>query len=271
MKILDSNDEAEVDKFLKEQTKHIYSSKYNIENQKQIKLQNEIITKELVDKLINSQSLEEFNNLMRNGITKGYLTHIIKDESTKGYNDLKNILLDEKKEVPLRFEKIKEILSAVDEKGEQLWNKGNAVRNKRLHYQKFIEKQQPELWKEINEVNITHKYREKENRQGHSNKKQSYWAIGFDTLDQFYKKSDKAAVENYKKIHTNCCGLTKEGNKSLKDEKKRIRKEKRKKYREEKKGKKKEDKKDGEGKQNKEPKKLIGRKTNRRRIRGRKK
>ena len=271
MKIMDSNDEVEVDKFLKEQTKHIYSSKYNIENQKQIKLQNEIITKELVDKLINSQSLEEFNNLMRNGITKGYLTHIIKDESTKGYNDLKNILLDEKKEVPLRFEKIKEILSAVDEKGEQLWNKGNAVRNKRLHYQKFIEKQQPDLWKEINEINITHKYREKENRQGHSNKKQSYWAIGFDTLDQFYKKSDKAAVENYKKIHTNCCGLTKEGNKSLKDEKKKIRKEKRKKYREEKKGKKKEDKKDGEGKQNKEPKKLIGRKTNRRRIRGRKK
>lgn len=271
MKIMDSNDEVEVDKFLKEQTKHIYSSKYNIENQKQIKLQNEIITKELVDKLINSQNLQEFNNLMRNGITKGYLTHIIKDESTKGYNDLKNILLDEKKEVPLRFEKIKEILSAVDEKGEQLWNKGNAVRNKRFHYQKFIEKQQPELWKEINEVNITHKYREKENRQGHSNKKQSYWAIGFDTLDQFYKKSDKAAVENYKKIHTNCCGLTKEGNKSLKDEKKKIRKEKRKKYREEKKGKKKEDKKDGEGKQNKEPKKLIGRKTNRRRIRGRKK
>ena len=34
MKIIDSNDETEVDKFLKEQTKHIYSSKYNKENQK---------------------------------------------------------------------------------------------------------------------------------------------------------------------------------------------------------------------------------------------
>ena len=271
MKILDSNDETEVDKFLKEQTKHIYSSQYNIENQKQIKLQNEIITKELVDKLINAQNMEEFNNLMRNGITKGYLTHIIKDESTKGYNDLKSILLDDKKEVPLRFEKIRGILSAVDEKGELLWNKGNAVRNKRIHYQKFIEKNKPDLWKEINELNLIHKYREKENRQGHSNKKQSYWAIGYDTLDQFYKKNDKNTVDNYKKVHTNCCGLTKEGNKSLKDEKKQIRKEKRKKYREEKKGKKKEDKKDGEGKQNKEPKKLIGRKTNRRRIRGRKK
>ena len=85
MKIIDSNNEAEVDKFLKDQTKHIYASKYNIENQKQIKLQNEIITKELVEKLKNASTLQEFNDLMRNGITKGYLTHIIKDESTKGF------------------------------------------------------------------------------------------------------------------------------------------------------------------------------------------
>ena len=263
MKIIDSNNEAEVDKFLKDQTKHIYSSKYNIENQKQIKLQNEIITKELVEKLKNSPTLDEFNGLMRNGITKGYLTHIIKDESTKGYNELKNILLDEKVEVPLRFEKIRNIISATDEKGEILWNKGNAVRNKRNHYQKFIEKNIPDLWKQISEINILHKYREKENRQGHSNKKQSYWAIGFDTLDEFYKKSDKDTVEKYKGIHTNCCGLG-EKEKSLKFEKKKIRKEKRKKYREEKKGKKEKKEDDKEKKQN-PPRAYIGRKHYKRR------
>ena len=270
MKIIDSNDEVEVDKFLKEKTKFIYASKYNMENQKQIKLEMELITKELVDKLINTQNIEEFNNLMRNGITKGYLTHIIKDESTKGYNDLKNILLDEKVEVPLRFEKIRAILSAIDEKGEVLWNKGNAVRNKRNHYQKFIEKNKPELWAQINEVNITHKYREKENRQGHSNNKQSYWAIGFDTLDQFYKKSDKDTVDKYKKVHTNCCGLTQKGNVSLKDEKKKIKKEKRKKFKKEKKGIKAEDNKEDKKDENKEVK-LIGKKQYRRggrRVRG---
>ena len=270
MKIIDSNDEVEVDKFLKEKTKFIYASKYNMENQKQIKLEMELITKELVDKLINTQNIEEFNNLMRNGITKGYLTHIIKDESTKGYNDLKNILLDEKVEVPLRFEKIRAILSAIDEKGEVLWNKGNAVRNKRNHYQKFIEKNKPELWAQINEVNITHKYREKENRQGHSNNKQSYWAIGFDTLDQFYKKSDKDTVDKYKKVHTNCCGLTQKGNVSLKDVKKKIKKEKRKKFKKEKKGIKAEDNKEDKKDENKEVK-LIGKKQYRRggrRVRG---
>ena len=262
MKIIDSNDEAEVDKFLKDQTKHIYSAKYNIENQKQIKLQNEIITKELIEKLKNSGNIEEFNELMRKGITKGYLTHIIKDESTKGYNDLKNILLDEKTEVPLRFEKIRNIISATDEKGEILWNKGNAVRNKRNHYQKFIEKHKPELWKEISGINIVHKYREKNNRQGHSNKKQSYWAIGFDTLDQFYKNSNKEEVEKYKGIHTNCCGLGKK-EESIKFEKKKIRKEKRKKYREEKKGKK--EKKEDEKKVDN---KIVGRKHYYRRRRG---
>ena len=262
MKIMDSNDEAEVDKFLKEQTKHIYSAKYNIENQKQIKLQNEIITKELTEKLKNAGNIEEFNELMRKGVTKGYLTHIIKDESTKGYNDLKNILLDEKTEVPLRFEKIRNIISATDEKGEILWNKGNAVRNKRNHYQKFIEKHKPELWKEISGINILHKYREKNNRQGHSNKKQSYWAIGFDTLDQFYKNSNKEEVEKYKGIHTNCCGLGKK-EESIKFEKKKIRKEKRKKYREEKKGKK--EKKEDEKKVSN---KIVGRKHYYRRRRG---
>ena len=226
MKIIDSNNEAEVDKFLKEQTKHIYSSKYNKENQKQIKLQNEIITKELLDKLKNATNIEKFNDLMRKGITKGYLTHMIKDESTKGYNDLKNILLDEKIEVPLRFEKIRNIISAVVEKGVILWNNGNAIRNKREHYQKFIEKNIPDLWKQVCQINITHKYREKENRQGHSNQKQSYWAIGYDTLEQFYKKSDKDIVEKYKGIHTNCCGLGQK-EESLK-EKKKIKKRKKK-------------------------------------------
>ena len=77
MKIIDSNNEKDVDTFLKDQVKHIYAAQYNIENQKQIKKQFEIISKELNDKLISSKDLSEFNDLMKNGITKGYLTHKI--------------------------------------------------------------------------------------------------------------------------------------------------------------------------------------------------
>jgi hypothetical protein len=86
--------------------------------------------------------------------------------------------------------------------------------------------------------------------------------MGYDTLDLFYKNNDKKTVQTYKYTHTNCCGLTKKGEESLKDKKKKLRKEKRKKYREDKKGKKKEeDIKNGKKKEeDKEPKKLIGRK-----------
>ena len=48
------DDEKEVDTFLKDQAKHIYAAQYNLENQKQIKKQFEIISKELNDKLISS-------------------------------------------------------------------------------------------------------------------------------------------------------------------------------------------------------------------------
>jgi len=234
MKIMDSNNEKEIDNFLKAQVKHIYAAEYAKENQKQIKKQFDIISNELLEKIIYSQVISEFNDLMRNGITKGYLTHKILNDSSKGYIDLKKKLLDEKIDVPLRYEKIKSILSGKDEAGGNLWNNGNALRVHRKDYQKFIQKNKPNLWEEICNVNIEHKYREKINRQGHSNSKKSYWAIGFDTIQDFYKNSLKNIVEDYKKIHNNCCGLG-DPKKSLKNEKKLQRKMKRKEYRQKKK------------------------------------
>ena len=250
MKIIDSNNEKDVDTFLKDQAKHIYAAQYNIENQKQIKKQFEIISKELNDKLISSKDLSEFNDLMKNGITKGYLTHKILNDSSKGYIDLKKSILDEKIEIPLRYEKLKAILSGKDEKGEDLWNNGNAIRTHRKDYQLFIKKNNPSLWEELTKLNIEHKYRTKENRQGHSNVKQSYWAKGFDTLQAFYELSKKNEVDEYKKVHTNCCGLSAPG-KSLKDEKKLLRKRKRKEFREKKKNETQKDKKKDEKKDEK--------------------
>jgi hypothetical protein len=89
MKIMDSNNEEEVDNFLKGQVKHIYAAEYTKENQKQIKKQLEIISSELVNKIISAKDLSEFNLLMKDGITKGYLTHKLSNESSKGYIDLK--------------------------------------------------------------------------------------------------------------------------------------------------------------------------------------
>ena len=234
MKIIDSNNEEEVDKFLKDQVKHIYSAEYTKENQKQIKKQFEIISTELTDKLISSKELSEFNLLMKNGITKGYLTHKISNDSSKGYIELKKKILDEKVDVPLRYEKLKAIISGKDEQGNDLWNNGNAIRTHRKDYQVFIQKNKPEIWEEIAKANLEHKYREKINRQGHSNTKKSYWALGFDTLQDFYELCKEKDVKEYKKLHNNCCGLG-DQKKSLKNLKKIEHKKKRKEFRQKKK------------------------------------
>ena len=72
MKIIDSNNEEEVDKFLKSQAKHIYAAEYNIQNQKQIKKQFEIISNELINNIISCKD----------------------NDSSKGYIDLKKKLID---------------------------------------------------------------------------------------------------------------------------------------------------------------------------------
>ena len=175
MKIIDSNNEKEIDNFLRSQTKHIYASEYAKENQKkQIKKQFEIISEELINIITSSKDLNEFNDLMKYGITKGYLNHKISSDSTKGYIILKNKMSDDKIDIPLRYEKLKAILTEKDENGQDLWNNGNAIRTHKKEYQVFIQKNKPEIWEEISKASLEHKYREKTNRQGHSNFKKSY-------------------------------------------------------------------------------------------------
>ena len=251
MKIIDSNDEKEVDNFLKDQVKQIYSTEYYVENQKQIKRQLDIISTELVNKIINAKDLKEFYDLMKNGITKGYLNHKIANESSKGYIELKQKLLNDEIDIPLRYEKLKAILSGKDENKSELWNNGNPIRNHRKDFQIFIQKNKPELWDAIAKENLELKYRDKENRQGHSNSKKSYYAIGYETLHDFCELAKKEEVDEYKKVHCNCCGLG-DPEKSLKNLKKLLRKRKRKEFRQKKKsGKDTEDKKeDKDGKDN---------------------
>ena len=66
-------------------------------------------------------------------------------------------------------------------------------------------------------------YRELPNRQGHSNEKPSYFAFGFGTLSSYFKECNKEKIEQYKKIHYNCCGVNNEESK-IKKEKKEDRK-----------------------------------------------
>ena len=170
---------------------------------------------------------------MKYGITKGYLNHKISSDSTKGYIILKNKMSDDKIDIPLRYEKLKAILTGNDEKGQDLWNNGNAIRSHKKKYQVFIQKNKPEIWEEISKASLEHKYREKTNRQGHSNFKKSYWAFWYETLQEFCELSKEKDVEDYKKVHNNCC-WSRDPKVSLKNLKKIQRKIKRKEFRQKK-------------------------------------
>ena len=247
MKIKDLSNFEKSNKDIKDYIKGLYAAQYDKENKKQIKKQLEIISNELVSLLLSSQTKEEFLNLMRNGITKGYLNFKIQDEASKGYIELKNGLLDETKEIPLRYEKIEYLLLANDENNNEIWNRGNSLRTKIGDYKIIVEKIYPGKWnellKKIKSKSI-HKYRGKINRQGHSNDKPSYWGLGFDTLSEMVEAYQKEEVEKYKSLHKNCCGLTSSDGISLKEEKKIERKNKRKNFKKMKKEGKKEKKKD---------------------------
>ncbi len=72
------------------------------------------------------------------------------------------------------------------------------------------------------------------NRQGHSNAKKSYWAIGYETLQEFCESSKQDDVNKYKEVHNNCCGLG-DPETRIKNLKKKERKKRRKEFRKKKK------------------------------------
>lgn len=47
------------------------------------------------------------------------------------------------------------------------------------------------------------------NRHDHGNEKPSFWALGYMTLDAMKEAVSDSDWEQYKSVHTNCCGFKK--------------------------------------------------------------
>ena len=227
MKIIDLKYTEEAEKMLKNYIKWQYSSDYSARNQQRIKEQIDILKNELVDKMIKSQTLEEYKNLFINGITKGIFTHKISDPTSKGLVDLKNKLLSNEK-FPLKTKKIAIFMSGRI-KQEKVWNNGEPYRPCFIEFEEYFKNiGKTELFEEIaKNCKCVHIYRELPNRQGHHNDKPSYWAAGFDTISGYFKALKKEQIEEYKKLHHNCCGINglNEIKKQKRDERKQRRKE----------------------------------------------
>ena len=225
MKIIDLKYFDEAEKMITKFVKRQYSVDYALRSQQRIKEQIEILKNELVDKMIHADNIEEFKNLFINGVTKGIFNHKIADPSSKGLVDLKNKLISDE-EIPLKIEKIKIFMTGSD--GEQkVWNKGEFYRPCFPEFKAYFAKiGKSETYADIiKHCKSIHIYRSLANRQGHSNEKPSYWSYGYDSLAEYFKALDENQIDQYKNVHSDCCGVNGGLNKT-KQEKREERKHK---------------------------------------------
>jgi hypothetical protein len=241
MKIIDLNNYNKSMEQLQKDVNHLCAKEFHKRYKKFKKEQIEKLSDELSDKLVNCENIEEFNNLMINGITKVDFTFKINNETSLGFYKLKKKLLDTSKNYPLKFKKILYLLQDKNEDNEKLkWNNGNPLRNNLKDFEVYLEKVKKEdsdekTFNEIIEVlkNIklkNYSYRDRPNRHGHSNNKKSFWAFGFKSLEEM-KSKDNNLFETYINLHKDCCGLHEQNNtKSVYQKKKEKHREERKEW-----------------------------------------
>ena len=196
-------------KMVKQYVKSCYSQYYSTELKKQKNEGVKVIMDKLITQMISCNSKDEFLHLLDTGLTVGNLNYMFFDESSKGFVELKSKLIDKNVDVPLRGYKLMCIITGQDDKNNIVWNKGNVLRDIE-EFNPARELISEEEWKTIQlryqKLKI-HIYRELENRHGHSNNKISFWALGFNSVEQMLKALPKEEAEKYKSLHINCCGL----------------------------------------------------------------
>ncbi|CAH6420218.1 Hypothetical protein MVR_LOCUS69 [uncultured virus] len=154
--------------------------------------------------------IPEFKQLMREGFGhNGSVVKIIGPGSLGGPELLKQVA-DVACPFEHRIEKFLLLIKAADTDG-VVWNNGNTLRIKISSYEElFTSHGATELFEELRSTlrtRPTHVYRDKANRQGHSNGKPSYWALGYDSIDAMKEAVGAKEWAEYRQVHTNCCGL----------------------------------------------------------------
>ncbi len=168
----------------------------------------------LVDKLVTSETANDFAKLMHSGLSHCEINCQITNDASFGFVDLKDKLFNSKIHVPDRFNKIFALCTAKDSTGTEIWNNSNLLRinvnSMEPIFKEFDELERFEELREIYKKNPTHIYRGGEgsaNRHGHSNDKPSFWAYGYQTLEAMINNISDDEWLEYKKEHHNCCGI----------------------------------------------------------------
>ncbi|AYV76280.1 MAG: hypothetical protein Terrestrivirus5_102 [Terrestrivirus sp.] len=212
MKIIDLVNKDGAEKLVRiDYVKKRYNDKYHTDVNAKRKQEIEKMKNMLVNKLLETDSLDEFVQLIKNGMTKNKTSHSIVNSSSYGCYELQSGLFDLSGNVPLRTKKIQILILGNDLNGSYVWNNGNVLHvNANELSNLFNELGENQVWNEIYEEYKTrniHIYRGVENRHGHSNDKPSFWAMGYSSLEDMVRGISSSEWNTYKQNHHNCCGV----------------------------------------------------------------
>ena len=208
MKIIDIGNYPLAEKMVKDYVKKLYRENYEERLNIQKKTENEILENELIDKMEKADSMEEYVKLVKEGIKRGIRICKLDGISNSVFIKLKKSFIENGEDIPLINKKIAVIITGYY-KEEKVFNNGNIYRGFE-DFKDIICQTDEEYWNKLYKYIMKkrrHYYREMPNRQGHSNDKPSYWALGYKTIEEMFNTISKVEVDEYKKIHSQCCGL----------------------------------------------------------------
>lgn len=159
----------------------------------------------LIQQLLKSNSVDDFIHLIQG----------IENRSAPGFQELVEGLLDRAQEIPVRLKKLWVILLGRHPDNEEtiVWANGNVLNG---NYDRFAWTfdaldSTHSLFQQLKAIKLrygVYQYaRSNENRHGHSNDHPSYWALGFQTLQEYQASVSPADYTAYAQAHSNCCGF----------------------------------------------------------------
>ena len=154
--------------------------------------ENKIMENELIFKFKNSDNMEEFVQLIKEGINKGNREYKMEGISSPIFIKLKKEFIQNGENIPLINKKIAVITTGYY-KEEKVFNNGNIYRGF-MYFKDIVCKIDKNYWEKLHAYILKqrrHYYRELENRQGHSNDKPSYWALGYNSIEEMFNTISK--------------------------------------------------------------------------------
>lgn len=213
MKIDDPGNKECFDTFLSNYIKEQYALDYKERLDAQHKEEIDVLTNDLVKQMINTDKIDEFITLFKNGLQKNHVSVDVTNIYRPGFGSLKTELFNGSNSCPLRNQKLKIMALGHDENGCLVYNNGNTMGMNPYKLKTiFINLGYETDWAQIENKYIDkniHAYRAPDvtNHRGHCNTKPSFGAYGFKNLKEFHGNVSKEEFEEYCKVHTHCCGI----------------------------------------------------------------